>query len=99
MRFYPTATEALLWSRLRGRQLGVTFRRQVVLGEFIVDFLSSQAKLIVEVDGDDYHARRVSADAARERKLRRQGYRVLRLQASLVQNRLEEAVLLVQGAL
>ena len=44
------------------------------------------------------HGRR-SADAARERKLRRQGYRVLRLQVSLVQNRLEEAVLLVQGAL
>jgi len=99
MRFYPTATEALLWSRLRARQLGVTFRRQVVIGEFIVDFLAPQSRLIVEVDGDDYHAGRVSADAAREHKLRRQGYRVLRLPVSLVQGRLEEAVLLVQQGL
>jgi very-short-patch-repair endonuclease len=99
MRFHPTASEALLWSQLRGRQLGVTFRRQVVIGEFIVDFLAPQASLIVEVDGDDYHAGRLSADAARERKLRRRGYRVLRLPVSLVQGRLEEAVLLVQRRL
>jgi very-short-patch-repair endonuclease len=45
-------------------QLGVSFRRQVPLGNrFIVDFLAPVARLVVEVDGG-YHARRREADAA-----------------------------------
>ena len=37
MRAAPTASEALLWLAVRGGQLGVVFRRQVVVGRFIVD--------------------------------------------------------------
>ncbi len=82
----------LLWSRLRARQLGVVFRRQVVIGSSIVDFCAPAASLIVEVDGDDYHALRTHADAARDQKLVRAGYTVLRLPASLVERRLADAV-------
>jgi very-short-patch-repair endonuclease len=46
-----------------------------------------------------YHARRQRADARRDRKLARLGYRVLRLPAALVQHRLAEAVALVRAAL
>ncbi len=39
MRDSPTHTEQVLWARIRGRRLGVAFRRQVpVLGRFIADF-------------------------------------------------------------
>jgi very-short-patch-repair endonuclease len=49
--------EAALWAQLKNRQLGVVFRRQVVvLGRYIADFLAPAVKLIVEVDGG-YHAR------------------------------------------
>ncbi len=99
MRFHPTSSEALLWKELRAKKLGVVFRRQVVIDSAIVDFCAPAASLIVEVDGDEYHARRVSADIARERKLVRAGYTVLRLPASLVERRLGEAVALVQHAL
>lgn len=99
MRFHPTPSEALLWSRLRGRRLGVVFRRQVVLGSSIVDFFAPARSLVVEVDGDAYHATRVSADAAREQRLVRAGYTVLRIEASLVVRRLDEAVARVAGAL
>jgi very-short-patch-repair endonuclease len=68
-------------------------------GHFIVDFLARQAKLIVEIDGDAYHASRVQADAARERKLVRAGYVVLRIPASLVERDLAGAVGLVSAAL
>src|SRR5690606_27964289 len=50
-----SASEAALWRRLRGRRLGVQFRRQVVLGSFVVDFLAPSARLVVEVDGG-WHA-------------------------------------------
>ena len=96
MRHQCTFSEQLLWSALRGRQLGVAFRRQQVIGSFIVDFLAPQIALVVEVDGDAYHATRVRADAAREQKLVRAGYSVLRVPASLVERDLERAVQMVR---
>ena len=83
MRQAPTDSEATLWRALRARQLGVEFRRQVPVLRFIVDFLAPAARLIVEVDGG-YHARRTRADARRDEKLRRAGYRVLRVHADNV---------------
>jgi very-short-patch-repair endonuclease len=92
MRHQSTPSEAALWSALKGNQLGVAFRRQVLIGNrYIVDFLAPSLNLIIEVDGA-YHARRGVADARRERFLRRLGYRVLRLDAELVLTRLEAAV-------
>lgn len=97
---HPTASEALLFSALRGKRLGVSFRRQqVVLGFYIVDFLARSAKLVVEVDGDAYHETRTSADAARERKLVRAGYTVVRVPASLVGRNLPRAVEIVRVGL
>jgi len=94
-----TESEAALWSALNARQLGVSFRRQVpVAGLFIADFLAPAIQLIVEVDGP-IHARKQSADARRERKLKRAGFRVLRVSAQLVLGDLSAAVALVRAAL
>ena len=98
MRQAPTDSEARIWRALRGSQLGVAFRRQVPLLGFIADFYAPTARLIVEVDGG-YHARRVSADARRDRKLACAGYRVVRLQAELVMRDLPAALLAVRRAL
>ena len=96
MRQQLTQSEAALWSQISRNQLGVAFRRQVLIGNrYIVDFLAPSIKLAVEVDGL-YHARRGVADARRERVLQRLGYRVLRLDADLVLTRLAEAVDLVR---
>ena len=73
-----TATEQLLWSRLRRRQmLGHKFRRQQVLGPFIVDFVCLEKKLIVELDGGQ-HADEKEYDTQRTDWLERHGFRVLR---------------------
>jgi very-short-patch-repair endonuclease len=61
--------------------------------------VASAAGLVVEVDGGAYQALRTAADGRRDEALRRAGYLVLRMQASLVVQRLEEAVVLVRGAL
>jgi very-short-patch-repair endonuclease len=69
----------------------VAFRRQVVIGRFIVDFAAPAVRLVVEVDGG-YHAGRVRADARRDRELQRLGWRAVRLAAELVERDIEAAV-------
>jgi very-short-patch-repair endonuclease len=98
MRRHPTSAEALLWSFIRSKQLGVQFRRQVVLGNYIVDFLASSVRLIVEVDGE-YHGRQVRLDGKRQVRLERAGYRVLRLENALVVRQPLVAVEQVRAAL
>jgi very-short-patch-repair endonuclease len=77
MRHAGTPSECALWACLRARKLGVTFRRQALVYGYILDFLASEIRLAVEVDGP-WHARRPLADARRDRLLERAGYRVLR---------------------
>ena len=94
-----TPSEARLWSALKARQLGVQFRPQVLLdGRLIVDFFASAAALVVEVDGG-YLSQRRAADASRDRKLRRLGYHVVRIEAELVLRDLPAAVALIRAAL
>jgi very-short-patch-repair endonuclease len=95
----PTDSEARLWAAIRGRRLGVQFRRQVPLGDrFIVDFFAPAARLVVEVDGG-CHLNRQKADSRRDRELSRLGYRVLRLPAAVVTRNLGGAVQRIAEAL
>ncbi len=98
MRALPSASERALWSALCRRQLGVQFRRQVVVGGYIADFAAPALKLIVEVDGG-WHRGRERLDARRDRVLAKAGWRVLRLRAKLVLGDLPAAVALVREAL
>jgi very-short-patch-repair endonuclease len=92
MRDEPTWSERLLWQQLSGSQLGVAFRRQLVIdNQYIVDFAAPAVKLVVEVDGG-YHKKRARADARRDRVLAELGWRMVRLPADLVERDLEAAV-------
>jgi very-short-patch-repair endonuclease len=92
MRHSPTLSEARLFEALRGKRLGVSFKRQVpLLGRYIADLFASEVSLVVEIDGA-YHAARGDADARRQRALERAGYRVLRLDAELVMRDCDAAV-------
>jgi very-short-patch-repair endonuclease len=70
----------------------------VVLGRFIVDFAAVGARVVVEVDGG-YHASRRGADARRDDALERLGYRVVRLEASLVLEHPVAAIARIRAAL
>ena len=98
MRHQPTESEAKLWEALRGGKLGVRFKRQVRIGGFVVDFLAPAVKLVVEVDGGS-HRGRDAADARRDGKLARMGYRVVRVPAETVLNRLSIAIRCVRVSL
>ena len=78
LRQRSTDAERVLWARLRGRGLqGVKFRRQARLGLYFVDFLSEEARLIVELDGGQHLDQRQSDDR-RTRWLESRGFKVLR---------------------
>ena len=78
MRFSPTRSEEWLWRRLSGSKAGFAFRRQLVIGEHIVDFACTKVRLVVEVDGAS-HDERERHDAARDHELREMGWHVVRM--------------------
>lgn len=65
MRKTPTAAETRLWALLRGSRLGVRFRRQHAVGQFIVDFYCASVCLVIELDGSS-HDGRTEDDAIRQ---------------------------------
>lgn len=70
--------EEIVWKRLRDRRLGrFKFRRQYVVGSFVVDFYCAAAKLIVELDGSS-HEGRERQDLNRQTELEKLGFTVLR---------------------
>ena len=75
-----TNAEATLWYYLRNRHLsGYKFRRQVVIGLYIVDFICFEKRLIIECDGAQHNeAEKKKYDDSRSMYLNGQGYRVLR---------------------
>ncbi|QSB01070.1 endonuclease domain-containing protein [Methylomonas sp. EFPC1] len=89
LRKNQTDAERVIWQQLRNRQLlGCKFRRQQVIGPFIVDFVCLEPKLVIEVDGGQ-HAEQQEYDQNRSHYLQRLGYRVLRFwNHEVLQNRL-----------
>ena len=78
LRKTSTDAENKLWALLRNRQLlGWKFRRQAPIGNYIVDFVCLDAKLIIEVDGG-HHQEQTAYDEERSQWLTSEGYRVLR---------------------
>jgi very-short-patch-repair endonuclease len=80
LRINSTEAERRLWAILRDHRLvGLRFRRQQPIGPYIVDFYCSQAKLVVELDGDQHGSlQAILYDEARTRWLMTRGYIVLR---------------------
>ena len=80
LRQSQTDAEKALWARLRNKQLeGVKFRRQQPLGPYIVDFVSFERNIIVELDGGQHNEGEVSErDDRRAAWLKEEGYQVLR---------------------
>ncbi|GAB3648969.1 endonuclease domain-containing protein [Ramlibacter alkalitolerans] len=73
-----TDAEALLWYRLRNRQLlDLKFRRQRPIGNYIADFACLEIGLVVELDGGQ-HAEQLAYDAQRQNDMQALGFRTLR---------------------
>ncbi|MFH1170021.1 MAG: DUF559 domain-containing protein [Candidatus Vogelbacteria bacterium] len=77
MRQNSTKAEDLLWQLLRRDATNYHFRRQHIIGKFIVDFVCLEKKLVVEVDGDVHDCQKES-DQERSSFLEQKGFKIIR---------------------
>ena len=77
LRKESTPAERKLWSKIRNDQLGINFRRQHAVGNYIPDFVCIEKKLIIELDGSQ-HLEQREYDVERTRYLETLGFRVIR---------------------
>jgi very-short-patch-repair endonuclease len=85
-----TKVEWYVWSRLRNRQVaGCKFRRQVPIGPYFADFLCHSARLVIEVDGAGHEQER---DDRKDSFSRAQGYRVVRIPATDVDESIDQVM-------
>jgi very-short-patch-repair endonuclease len=80
LRRNQTNAEAILWTRLRSLQLNrVKFRRQQPIKNYIVDFVSFENSLVIEIDGGQHNEEIIKEkDNQRTAWLESQGFRVIR---------------------
>ena len=99
MRQEMTPSEKRLWERLRANQLklranrlnGLAFRRQQVIGGFIVDFYCRSARLVVECDGN-VHAAQAEYDRERDQIISTYNLRVLRFTNDQIRDDLQSVL-------
>ena len=75
----PTNAEVILWNHLRGKELKTKFFRQYIIADYIVDFVSLEYNLIIEVDGA-YHSEyeQQQYDESRTERLESFGFKLIR---------------------
>ena len=100
MRKNPTEAESALWEMLRGKNLDAKFRRQHIIGDYIVDFVCLDKQLVVELDGG-YHndPEQKELDRQRTNFLRSKGFSVLRFTNEEVLGNTNETLTVISNAL
>ena len=100
MRREPTPLEHRLWLALRAKRFkGAKFRRQVVVGRYIVDLACRMpGMLAIEIDGDA-HGSQASYDAERTTMLEARGYKVIRFTNADVASNFEGVLEAIASAL
>lgn len=96
----PTEAEDLLWQYLRADGLGVTFKRQHIIGDYIADFVCLSHKLIIELDGG-YHQipQQQKSDVERTTWLGERGYKVIRFTNEELFNGLDNVIRKIEDEL
>lgn len=93
-----TDADIKLWSRIRASQLGVKFRKQTWLAGFIADFVSIEARLVIEVDGGQHDLQR-EEDEARAAAMKAIGYRTIHFWNHDVLQNIDGVLMTIQTAL
>ena len=85
LRSTETPQEKKLWKFLRTKPKGFKFRRQHPFGDYVLDFYSHKAKLIIELDGRQ-HKRNLEYDEERTKVISAYGLKVIRFDNTEVDN-------------
>ena len=80
LRKNSTIHERRLWNLLKNRQFyNLKFKRQQPIGDYIVDFICKEAKIIIEIDGSQHNEPdNINYDKVRTEYLKKLGYKVIR---------------------
>ena len=94
LRRKQTDAEKKLWAQLRAKQIeGVKFRRQQFIGPYIVDFVSLEKKLAIEIDGGHHNDKGiVEADEKKTAWLKQTGFQILRFWNNEVMTNIEGVI-------
>ena len=90
-----TKQERILWTFLRKKNINnLKFRRQYPIGNYIVDFICNEKKLIIEIDGGQHNENKnITYDQERTKYLESKGYKVIRFWNNDIDNNIEEVYL------
>ncbi|MGB2924048.1 MAG: HsdR family type I site-specific deoxyribonuclease, partial [Limnothrix sp.] len=91
LRKNQTSAEKVFWEIVRAKRfLGLKFRRQHQIGNYIVDFYCHAKKLVIELDGGIHNEpAQKEGDRQRDEYLKSLGHRVLRFTNDQIFNNLE----------
>ncbi|MET3045291.1 vitamin B12 dependent-methionine synthase activation domain-containing protein [Flavobacterium covae] len=94
MRNNPTEAEKMLWNVLSDKGVGgFKFRRQHIIGEYIVDFVCLEKQLVIEVDGAVHNNKeQIEHDRFRNEWLESKGFKVIRFKNDEVLNNLFQTI-------
>ena len=74
--------EVLLWRELRGKPLGMKFRRQFPVLGYVADFACTEVRLLIEIDGIVHDmGDQPDKDVKRDAMLTDRGWQVVRIPA------------------
>ena len=86
-----TEQERMLWQYLRKRSINnFKFRRQYPIGNYIVDFVCIEKRLVIEIDGGQHNqSENVLYDQSRTQYIEECGYKVIRFWNNEIENNIE----------
>lgn len=100
LRRFSTEAENVLWGMLRGNKLGEKFRRQHIIDDIIVDFVSLSKKLVIEVDGEYHNESEIQKlDKIKTDILNELGYKVIRFTNEEVLGNIDSVLQTIQDLL
>ena len=95
LRKNSTIQERRLWNLLKNRQFhNLKFKRQQPIGDYIVDFICKEAKIIIEIDGRQHNEpENIEYDKTRTEYLNTLGYKVIRFWNNEIYENIESVIL------
>lgn len=92
-----TNAEKILWKEIRNNNLGIKFRRQHPVGNFVVDFYAPKYKLAIELDGSIHKSNDAKEyDEMRTKVLADMGIILMRFWNSEIEYHLPDALIKIK---
>ena len=98
LRLNQTEVEKILWSKLRAKQTGYKWKRQVSVGPYIADFYCYEKGLVLELDGSQ-HIENKEYDIKRAEYFKILGIKTLRFWNNNILQNLDGVMMEIQKEL